>query len=58
MTPANLPLAAEIAAIPEQIRGYGHVKARHLAEAQQREDALLARWRDGAGTVAVRIAAE
>ena len=57
LSAANLPLAAEIAAIPEQIRGYGHVKARHLAEAQQREEALLARWRDGTDNV-VRIAAE
>jgi indolepyruvate ferredoxin oxidoreductase len=54
----NLPLAAEIAGIPERIRGYGHVKERHLREAQQLEAALLARWRDGGADAAVRIAAE
>ncbi len=30
----NLPLAAEIARIPEEIRGYGHVKERHLKAAR------------------------
>jgi indolepyruvate ferredoxin oxidoreductase len=54
----NLPLAAEIAAIPEHIRGYGHVKSRHLEEAQDRQAALLARWRDGTGEASTRIAAE
>ena len=28
--PANLALAIEIARVPEMIRGYGHVKQRHL----------------------------
>jgi indolepyruvate ferredoxin oxidoreductase len=54
----NLPLAAEIAGIPERIRGFGHVKERHLREAQQLEEALLARWRDGGADAPVRIAAE
>jgi indolepyruvate ferredoxin oxidoreductase len=44
----NLPLAVEIASIPEHIRGYGHVKERHLAEAQRREAELLAAWRNPA----------
>ncbi|GAA3912248.1 indolepyruvate ferredoxin oxidoreductase family protein [Luteimonas lutimaris] len=42
----NAGLAAEIAAIPEQIRGYGHVKEAHLHKAKAREAELLARWRD------------
>jgi len=42
----RLPLAAEIASIPEHIRGYGHVKERHLHEAKAREAALLATWRN------------
>src|SRR5439155_21971960 len=42
----NNELAAEIAAIPEFIRGYGPVKARHLADAKAREAQLLAQWRD------------
>jgi indolepyruvate ferredoxin oxidoreductase len=41
----NLPLAAEIARIPEDIRGYGHVKERHLAAARKKWAALMTRWR-------------
>ena len=46
LTSANVDLAAEIACIPEHIRGYGHVKHAHLQSARQREAELLARWRD------------
>ncbi len=45
----NLALAAEIASIPEQIRGYGHVKERHLAAALKRQDDLIAAWRNPRG---------
>jgi indolepyruvate ferredoxin oxidoreductase len=45
LSAATLPLAIEIASIPEDIRGYGHVKARHLATARPKWQALLARWR-------------
>ena len=45
---ANLPLAAEIARIPEEIRGYGHVKERHLEAARSKWDGLMAQWRAGA----------
>ncbi|MES2890089.1 MAG: indolepyruvate ferredoxin oxidoreductase family protein [Pseudomonadota bacterium] len=41
----RLPLAVQIARIPEDIRGYGHVKARHLTAAQARWDTLMAQWR-------------
>jgi indolepyruvate ferredoxin oxidoreductase len=44
---ANLAQAAEIARIPEEIRGYGHVKERHLAAARQKWSRLMAAWRDG-----------
>ena len=44
---SNLALAAEIARIPEEIRGYGHVKDRHLAAARPKWAALLAEWRSG-----------
>jgi indolepyruvate ferredoxin oxidoreductase len=44
----NLALAAQIARIPEEIRGYGHVKERHLAAARPKWDALMAQWRGGA----------
>jgi len=41
----NLALAVEIARIPEEIRGYGHVKERHLAAARPKWAALMAEWR-------------
>jgi indolepyruvate ferredoxin oxidoreductase len=44
----TLPLAVEIARIPEEIRGYGPVKARHLATAKPKWDRLMAQWRTGA----------
>ena len=40
----NLGLAAEIASIPEHIRGYGHVKEAHLDKAKAREADLLAKF--------------
>ncbi len=49
----NHQLAVEIARIPEQIRGYGHVKARHLRVAEAREAELLAAFR----TPAARLTA-
>ena len=44
----RLALAAEIARIPEQIRGYGHVKERHLAAVRPKWQALMEQWRNGA----------
>jgi indolepyruvate ferredoxin oxidoreductase len=44
LAPANHALAVEIAAIPEDIRGFGHVKQRHLAMAKKKEADLLARF--------------
>ncbi len=41
----NLPQAVAIARIPDEIRGYGHVKARHLAAAREHWAALMADWR-------------
>ncbi|WHZ10047.1 MAG: indolepyruvate ferredoxin oxidoreductase family protein [Burkholderiaceae bacterium] len=38
--------ALAIARIPEQIRGYGHVKARHLSAARDQWQALMSAWRD------------
>ena len=40
----NVDLAAEIASLPEQIRGYGHVKEAHLHAAKAREAELLREW--------------
>jgi indolepyruvate ferredoxin oxidoreductase len=46
---ANHAAAVEIARLPEQIRGYGHVKDRHLKAARAQWEALLAQWRDPQG---------
>ncbi len=48
LTPENHHLAVGIAAIPEKIRGFGHVKTRHLAAAKADEAALLDQFRAGA----------
>jgi indolepyruvate ferredoxin oxidoreductase len=41
----NHALAVELAQIPEHIRGYGHVKERHLKAAKAKEALLLAAFR-------------
>jgi indolepyruvate ferredoxin oxidoreductase len=41
----RLALAVDIARIPEDIRGYGHVKARHLEAARKKWDLLMQQWR-------------
>ena len=46
LTLGNHSLAVEIARIPEQIRGYGHVKHAHLAKARAHWGELMARWRN------------
>jgi indolepyruvate ferredoxin oxidoreductase len=48
LSPANHALAVELASLPERIRGFGHVKARHLAEVKPRWAALLTKWRGAA----------
>jgi indolepyruvate ferredoxin oxidoreductase len=45
LTRDNHPLAVGLAAIPEKIRGFGPVKARHLAAAKADEAALLEQFR-------------
>ena len=49
LRPENLALAVEVASVPELIRGYGHVKARAVAEAEAEKAALLERRRAGGG---------
>jgi indolepyruvate ferredoxin oxidoreductase len=41
----NHKLAVDIASIPDRIRGFGHVKRRHLNEAKTKEAELLAAFR-------------
>ncbi len=45
LAPHNHALAVELARIPEHIRGYGHVKERHLKIAKAKEAELLAAFR-------------
>jgi indolepyruvate ferredoxin oxidoreductase len=47
LTPDNHHLAVGLANIPEKIRGFGHVKARHLTAAKADEAALLDQFRAG-----------
>src|SRR5215470_4964437 len=56
LSPENHHLAVGLANIPEKIRGFGHVKARHLTAAKAEEAALLEQFR--AGGAPVREAAE
>jgi indolepyruvate ferredoxin oxidoreductase len=48
LTPENHHLAVGLAAVPEKIRGFGHVKQQHLAAAMADETALLEQFRAGA----------
>jgi indolepyruvate ferredoxin oxidoreductase len=56
LTIENHHLAVGLAAIPEKIRGFGHIKQRHLAAAKADEAALLEQF--SAGTPALLNAAE
>jgi indolepyruvate ferredoxin oxidoreductase len=44
LTPDNIDLAVQIASVPEHIRGYGHVKAKHLEESKNKTQKLLEQW--------------
>jgi indolepyruvate ferredoxin oxidoreductase len=48
LTPENHHLAVGLAAIPEKIRGFGHIKLRNLKTAKADESALLEQFRSGA----------
>ena len=54
LTPANLATLVALASIPEEIRGYGHVKERHLVTASITQARLLQDF-DGCGTPAPAI---
>jgi len=51
LTAEKLALAVEIARIPEGIRGYGHVKERHLKAARAQWNQLMAQWRSPAPAI-------
>jgi len=46
LTADNHALAVSLAAIPDQIRGYGHIKEANLEKAQRQQEELLASWRN------------
>jgi len=46
LSPANHALAVKLATIPDDIKGYGHVKDAHLVKAKQKEAELLNQWRN------------
>ena len=51
----NHALAVQIAAVPESMRGFGHVKEKNVTAAKEREASLLAAYRTPASE---RVAAE
>ncbi len=48
LTHENHALAVEIASLPEQIRGFGHIKMRNIAAVKAREAELLSAYRSPA----------
>ncbi len=44
LTAERVALATDIARIPEEIRGYGHVKERHVHAARAKWDGLMKQW--------------
>jgi len=56
LTPDNHHVAVALAALPEKIRGFGHVKQRHISAAQAEEAALREQF--GAGAAPFLKAAE
>jgi len=55
LTPQNHAVAVQIAALPEDIRGFGYIKARSLSAARKKREELLASYE--AGPAAKRAAA-
>jgi indolepyruvate ferredoxin oxidoreductase len=45
LSPANHAVAVDLAALPFEIRGFGHIKKANLARAKAKEAALLTRFR-------------
>lgn len=49
LTRDTLPLAIELASLPDGIRGYGHVKENNLRAVRAKWAQLLAQWRSPEG---------
>ncbi len=50
LTAQNHATAVQIASLPEEIRGFGHIKTRNLAAANKKRDELLAAFRSAPQT--------
>jgi indolepyruvate ferredoxin oxidoreductase len=46
LTPVNHGVAVKLASIPDEIRGYGHIKEANIAKAKRHEAELLGQWRN------------
>ena len=46
LSPHNHALAVSLAAIPDQIRGFGHIKEANLEKARRQQQELLEAWRN------------
>jgi indolepyruvate ferredoxin oxidoreductase len=53
LSPQNHAMAVQIAALPDQIRGFGHIKERNIHKAKEREANLLAAFRKPAAPPAL-----
>jgi indolepyruvate ferredoxin oxidoreductase len=54
LTPENLPEALEIAALPDQIRGYEQIKEQSIAKVKQQAAEKLAAFQVGQGSSLVQ----
>jgi indolepyruvate ferredoxin oxidoreductase len=52
LTPERLPLAVQLAAVPQQIRGFGHVKDASVGPAKAEARRLWKQWEDAKATAA------
>ena len=50
LQPANYAIAVELASLPEKIRGFGHIKARTLAQAREQQDQLMRRFQEASAS--------
>jgi indolepyruvate ferredoxin oxidoreductase len=49
LTAQNHALAVQVASTPDEIRGFGHIKARSIGPARKKRDELIARFESGLG---------
>jgi indolepyruvate ferredoxin oxidoreductase len=45
LTPQNLATAVQLASLPEEIRGYGHIKQKNIDAARKKRDELLSSYK-------------